>query len=289
MPTKIEKDAISGQDTTGHEWDGVRELNTPLPKWWLYVFYATIAWSLAWFVLYPAWPSLSSHTKGMIGYSSREEVGRQIARQTAERAPFVDRIRAASLDDIRKNPELLNYALSGGRAAFADNCAPCHGPGGGGAKGFPNLADDDWLWGGDLAAVHRTIAFGVRNANAESRQPLMPRFGTDKILTPQQIDDTAEFVLSLSGASKDTAAAGRGRPLFAENCASCHGEKGQGNIEFGAPNLTDKIWLYGGDKAAVVQSIAQPRNGSMPAWSERLDAALVKMLAVYVHALGGGR
>lgn len=289
MPTKIEKDAISGQDTTGHEWDGIKELNTPLPKWWLYTFYACIAWSAVWFVLYPAWPTLSTHTTGLMGYSTRAEAGKQIAAQVASRAPFVDRVRAASLDQIRKDPELLNYALSGGRAVFADNCAPCHGPGGGGSKGFPNLADDDWLWGGDLAAVHRTIGFGVRNANTESRQSQMPRFGADKLLTPAQIDDVAEYVLSLSGPSQNSQAAARGTAVFAENCVACHGEKGSGNPELGAPNLADKIWLFGGDKASIVQSIAAPRNGSMPAWSERLDDALVKMLAVYVHSLGGGR
>ncbi len=289
MPTKIEKDAISGQDTTGHEWDGIKELNTPLPKWWVYTFYACIAWSAVWFVLYPAWPTLSTHSSGILGYSTRAEAGKQIAAHTASRAPFVDRIRAASLDQIRKDPELLNYALSGGRAIFADNCTPCHGPGGGGSKGFPNLADDDWLWGGDLAAVHRTIGLGVRNANSESRQSLMPRFGADKILTPAQIDDLAEFVLSLSGPPQNSTAAARGAGQFVENCAACHGEQGRGSIEFGAPNLTDRIWLFGGDKASIVQSISAPRNGSMPAWSERLDDALVKMLAVYVHSLGGGR
>ena len=289
MPTKIEKDAISGRETTGHEWDGIKELNTPLPKWWVYVFYATIVWAIGYWVVYPSWPTLSTHLQGMGGYWSRAELDKQVAQQAEERAPYVKRIAAASLEDIGKDADLYNFAQAGGRAAFGENCAACHGPGGGGAKGFPNLADNDWLWGGTRDAILRTVSYGVRNANPESRQSQMPRFGADGILKPDQIDDVAEYVLSLSGTSTDAAAAKRGAPIFAENCAVCHGEKGTGNQEVGAPNLSDQIWLYGGDKATVVQTITYARAGSMPAWSERLDLATIKMLALYVHSLGGGQ
>jgi cytochrome c oxidase cbb3-type subunit III len=289
MPTKIEKDLVTGTDTTGHEWDGIKELDTPLPKWWLYVFYATIVWSLGYYVLYPAWPSLSSHTSGLLGYSSRIEIRDRLAAQTAERAPFVERINATSLEEIEKQPDLFNFAIGGGRAVFAENCVPCHGAGGAGAKGFPSLADDEWLWGGTREAIWQTIRHGIRNANSDSRQSQMPRFGVEGILKPAEIADVAEYVMSLSGASKDAAAAARGAPLFAENCASCHGEQGEGNQEVGSPSLTDRIWLYGGDKASIVQSIRAARNGSMPAWSERLDDATLKMLTIYVHSLGGGK
>ncbi len=289
MPTKIEKDAITGTETTGHEWDGIKELNTPLPKWWLYVFYACILWSVVWYVLYPAWPTLSTHSAGLLGYTTRGTVAKDIAAQDAQRAPYLNRIRAASLAQIESDPDLLAFATTGGRAVFSDNCVPCHGPGGGGGKGFPNLADDDWLWGGTVDAIHQTIAFGVRNANDKSRQSQMPRFGADGILKPAQINDVAEYVLSLSGRSQDAKAAEHGKPIFAENCAACHGENGQGNQEVGAPNLTDRIWLYGGDKATIVQTVTYARNGSMPAWSERFDDTTIKMLAVYVHSLGGGR
>ena len=251
MPTKIEKDEISGRDTTGHEWDGIKELNTPLPKWWVYVFLATIAWSLVYYVLYPSFPTLRSHLTGLAGYSTRNDIRDQLAAQNAQRAPFVNRIRAASLDQIRAQQDLFNFALTGGRVAFGDNCAPCHGPGGAGSKGFPSLADDDWLWGGDLESIHRTISFGVRNANPDSQQSPMPRFGADGVLTAAQIDDVAEFVLSMSGRSRTAAAASRGASLFAENCAACHGDKGQGNQELGAPRLNDNIWLYGGAKADI--------------------------------------
>jgi cytochrome c oxidase cbb3-type subunit 3 len=289
MPTKIEKDLVTGTATTGHEWDGIKELDTPLPKWWLYVFYATIVWALAYYVLYPAWPSLSSHTSGLLGFWSRTEIRERLAEQTAQRAPFLERLRAAPLDRIESQPDLLNFAIAGGRAAFLENCAPCHGSGGAGAKGFPSLADDDWLWGGTRDAILQTITHGVRNADTDSRTSLMPRFGTDGILKKTEISDVAEFVLSLSGTEGDKAAAGRGRAVFAENCAACHGEKGEGNQEMGAPNLADKIWLYGGRKADVVESITKARAGSMPAWSGRLDDATIKMLTIYVHTLGGGK
>ena len=289
MPTKIEKDAISGKETTGHDWDGIKELDTPLPKWWLYVFYACIAWALVYSIFYPSWPTLSSHVTGLLGYTARANVAQDLAAQAAQRAPYVRRIQATPLAQIESDPNLLSFAMTGGRAVFQDNCVPCHGPGGGGGKGFPNLADDDWLWGGTLDAVHQTIAYGVRNANDKSRQSQMPRFGADNILKPEQINDVAEYVMSLSGTSTDAAAAARGAPIFAENCAVCHGPKGQGNQEVGAPNLSDHIWLYGGDKATIVQTITYARNGNMPAWSERFDDATIKMLTVYVHSLGGGR
>jgi cytochrome c oxidase cbb3-type subunit 3 len=289
MPTKIEKDAVTGTATTGHEWDGIKELDTPLPKWWLYVFYATIVWSVGYYVLYPAWPSLSSHTAGLLGYWSRNEIREELAAQAAQRAPFIERIRNEPLDRIEPQPDLLNFAIGGGRATFLENCAPCHGSGGAGVKGFPSLADDDWLWGGGREAILQTITHGIRNASAESRQSQMPRFGADGILKKSEINDVAEYVLSLSGPRTDRPAVERGRPIYAENCAACHGEKGEGSQELGAPNLADKIWLYGGSKADVVESVANARAGSMPAWAGRLDDATIKMLTIYVHSLGGGK
>lgn len=289
MPTKVEKDTITGTDTTGHEWDGIKELNRPLPKWWLYVFYACILWSAGYYILYPSWPTLSTHLPGIAGYWSRGEVAQQLKALQDQRAPYVKKIEAAAIEDVRNDQALFNFAIAGGRAAYADNCAPCHGPGGGGTKGFPNLADDKWLWGGTLQEIQKTIAYGVRNPHKESRQSQMPRFGADGMLTPAQIDDVAEHVLSLRGNSKNPAAAARGAPLFAENCVACHGEKAEGNVELGAPSLKDGIWQYGGDKASIVQTIAFSRNGSMPAWSTRLDDATIKMLTLYVYSLGGGK
>ena len=286
MPTKIEKDTLSGRETTGHEWDGVKELNTPLPTWWVYTFYATIVFAVVYCVLYPSWPWLNGHTQGLLGYSSRAELSRSLAAQASSRAAFVDRIRAASLADIRKDPELLAFAVAGGRSAFQTNCMQCHGAGGAGNPGFPNLADDDWLWGGSVEQIYRTIQHGIRNSDENSRQSMMPRFGADGLLTGQQVGAVTDYVLSLSGKAKPTA---EGAAIFREQCAACHQADGKGNQELGAPNLTDGIWLYGGDRDSIYRSIFYARNGSMPAWTGRLDEATMKMLAIYVHSLGGGR
>ena len=292
MPTKIEKDAVTGQETTGHEWDGIKELNTPLPRWWLYTFYATIAFAAVYAVLYPSIPGFRSHSGGVLGYTQRTALDRSVADAAAAQKVFRDRISASSLADVQKDPELFGFAMTGGRAAFNENCAACHKAGGAGGKGFPNLADDDWLWGGTLADVSQTVTHGIRNTDPNSRQSMMPRFGADGLLTAAQIGDVADYVISLSdrnaAASGDASAVGRGGKLFADNCASCHGAAGEGNREVGAPRLNDRIWLYGGDKASVVQTITFARNGSMPAWGERLDPVTIKMLTVYVHALGGG-
>ena len=286
MPTKIEKDSVSGRETTGHEWDGVKELNTPLPTWWVYTFYATIVFAIVYCVLYPAIPSLSNHTTGLLGYTNRNALTQELAEQGRERAKFVDRIRAASFDQIRQDPELLNFAVAGGRSAFQTNCMQCHGAGGAGSTGFPTLVDDDWLWGGKIEQIHQTIQFGVRNANEKSRNTLMPRFGADGLLTPDQVGQVTDYVLSLSGKAK---ASPEGAKIFQEQCAACHQPSGKGNQEMGAPDLTDGLWLYGGSRDAVYRSIFYARNGSMPAWGERLDEATIKMLALYVHALGGGK
>ncbi|MCM0022155.1 MAG: cytochrome-c oxidase, cbb3-type subunit III, partial [Tagaea sp.] len=229
------------------------------------------------------------HTPGVLGWTQRGEIAEQLAEAKAQRAPFVSRIERASLDEIRRSSDLLNFAMAGGRSVFAENCVPCHGAGGAGLKGFPGLADDSWLWGGTLADIQTTIAFGIRNASAESRTSVMPKFGADGLLTERQIDDVAEYVLALSRRPGNAEAAKRGETVYAENCAACHQENGTGSTELGAPNLTANIWVYGGDKATIVETIRNSRAGSMPAWTGRLDDATIKMLAVYVHALGGGK
>jgi cytochrome c oxidase cbb3-type subunit 3 len=286
MPTKIEKDTVSGQNTTGHEWDGVKELNTPLPTWWVYSFYATIVFAVVYCALYPSWPWLTGHTQGLLGYSSRAELRHELSLQAKERAGFVDRIRTASLADIRKDPELFNFAMAGGRSAFQTNCMQCHGAGGGGSTGFPNLVDDDWIWGGSIDQIYATIEYGIRNTDDKSRQSMMPRFGADGLLTGAQVAAVTDYVLSLSGKATATP---EGAKIYEEQCVACHKAGGKGDQELGAPNLSDGIWLYGGSRDAVYRSIFYARNGSMPAWSGRLDEATLKMLAVYVQALGGGR
>ncbi len=288
MPTKVEKDEITGKATTGHEWDGIQELDTPLPKWWVYVFYFTIVISVVIFILYPAIPGISGHTTGVLGNTARNSLTADLAMARKAQAKFLDRIRTASLDEINKDNELRQFATAGGKAAFADNCVPCHGQGGAGQRGYPSLADDVWLWGGTLAEIHKTLEVGIRFAQ-DSRASQMPRFGVDNVLNTKQIDDVAEYVLSLTKRSKDTAAVERGAKIYAEQCAACHGKTGAGDPKQGAPALNDQVWLYGGSKAEIVAQIANPHMGVMPTWYGRLDPTTIKMLTIYVHGLGGGK
>ncbi len=289
MASNVERDAVTGTETTGHEWDGIKELNTPLPKWWLYVFYATIVWSIGYWVVYPAWPTLGTYTKGILGYDTRAEFAEsQVVVKEAQRQ-WTDQIAALSVEEVAADPELLRYAMAGGRAVFGENCAPCHGAGGQGAAGFPVLADDDWIWGGDLASIQQTVLYGARWTHDETRLSEMPKYGADEILEPGDIDDVTQFVLSLNAGAEDAAAAERGSVVFADNCAACHGEQGQGMQEVGAPSLADDIWLYGGSAAAIRAQVFDPRQGVMPAWDGRLDETAIKMATVYVHSLGGGQ
>jgi len=287
-----EVDAVTGVETTGHVWDGdLKELNKPLPKWWLYVLYATIVWSIGYWIVYPAWPLVDGYTRGTFGYSQRTEVTKDIAAAREAQAKFIADIAAKSPAEIEKNPDLMEFVLRGGAMQFGNNCAPCHGRGAQGFKGYPNLNDDDWLWGGSLDEIEKTIRFGIRSDHSETHTSAMPRFGIDQMLNNAQISDTAAFVLSLSGQTGDVAAIERGKAVFADQCAACHGPDGKGIIEMGAPNLTDGIWLYGGKKADVEETIRTGRNGVgvMPAWEGKLDPVTIKMLAIYVHALGGGK
>jgi len=287
VPTKIEKDFVTGHDTTGHEWDGVRELNRPLPKWWVYVLYATIVWAVVYCVLYPSVPGIGGYFHGVLGYSQRNAVDDDVRALATLRAGAMDRIRTLSFAEIRKDPELVATAGTAGRIAFANNCQPCHGAGGGGRPGYPALAAGGWIWGGSLEAIQQTIAYGVRSGDGEAREGLMPRFGADGVLKPAEIQQVADYVMTLFGAptGRDVAA---GKKLFAENCALCHGEAGQGYREKGAPRLASRVHLYGGDRATVVAQINAPKMGVMPAWHTRLDEATIKSLALYVHGLGGG-
>ena len=289
MSDKREIDDVTGVETTGHAWDGIKELNKPLPKWWLMTFYASIVWAIGYMIVYPAWPTLNGYTKGIWGYSQRAVVSEEIEGAKAAQATFRTALEKTPLAEVKNDPDLLRFAMVGGAASFATNCAPCHGRGGQGFAGYPNLNDDDWLWGGSLADIEKTIHYGIRSGHKESRIGDMPKYGIDGLLQPTEIDDAAEFVLSLTKRATDAAAAARGAKTFGEQCATCHGAEGKGNVELGAPNLTDDIWLYGGGKPAIVQSIATGRGGSMPAWHGRLDPVTLKSLAVYVHSLGGGK
>lgn len=281
-----ETDALTGTETTGHEWDGIRELNTPLPRWWLWVFYATIIWGIGYYIAYPAWPSLSGYTRGVLGYSSRADHVADLQAVRDSRSVWSDKFAEMEVGEIVQDPELLQFAMAGGSFIFGENCAACHGSGGAGAPGYPVLADDAWIWGGTLDDIYTTIAYGVRSNHEQTRYSEMVAFGADEVLEPAQISAVADYVLSLSGAG---AANEEGAQIFEEQCTACHGEDGTGVAELGGPNLTDNIWLFGGSKDAIVAQINKPKHGVMPAWVDRLDDAAIKQAAIYVHSLGGGQ
>lgn len=278
-----------GEPTTGHEWDGITERDTPLPRWWLIVFYATIVFSVIYWVLMPAWPGLHGYTKGLRHYSERAEVAKQLAALHAMRSKEGQSLAAASLDQIEADQKMRDYALAQGASVFGDNCATCHGQGGTGGKGYPNLRDDVWLWGGTLPDIEHTIRVGVRSTHPQTRMSQMPRFGIDQMLKPNQIDDVTEYVWSLSGHKVNAAMAARGAQLFGPNCSACHGVDGKGSLKFGAPDLTDQEWLYRApdQKAAVRDQIWNGRGGVMPTWEGRFDDATLKALAVYIHVNAG--
>jgi len=285
-----EIDSVTGRSTTGHEWDGIKELNTPLPRWWVITFYITIIWSIGYWIFYPAWPLITSNTQGLLGYSSRADVAEELVSLNKVRGEKMAALGTASLAEIEKDPKLLELARAKGKVVFGDNCAPCHGTGAQGGKGYPNLNDDDWLWGGTLDQIMQTIRHGARSDDPQAHAGVMQAFGDDEVLKPDEIVTVANYVRSLSGLpTRPGYDAAKGKQIFADNCVACHGEDGKGNQEFGAPNLTDKIWLYGPEEATVIETITHGRHGVMPAWEGRLDPATIKAMAVYVHSLGGGQ
>jgi cytochrome c oxidase cbb3-type subunit 3 len=285
---KRETDAISGTETTGHEWDGIKELDTPMPRWWLIVFYITIIWSVWYWVVYPAWPTLSGDgvrggTEGSKGWTQYSQLEESQAEIHARKAAYQARFDAASYDEIRSDEALYAFGLAGGKAAFGDNCATCHGTGGAGGPGYPNLNDDDWLWGGRMDDIHQTIQFGIRAPHDETRFSEMPAFG--EMLAGEEVEAIASHVVAVATGNPVSEP---GATLFADNCAACHGDSLKGVRDFGAPNLADAIWLYSASKDEVVAQIKKPKHGMMPAWEGRLSPSTIRQLTLYVHALGGG-
>lgn len=280
-------DEVSGVETTGHSWDGIRELNNPLPAWWVWTFYFTIVWAIGYMVIYPAIPLVSGNTQGIWGWSSRGAVNADLTAAKAAQAQFVDQIAGKDVAGILADDNLRQFAIAGGAAAFKVNCVQCHGSGAAGSPGYPNLNDNDWLWGGSADAIYTTLTHGIRYASdADTRVSEMPAFAD--ILNADQVGQVAAYAASLAGGQADAAKVEAGKTVFAENCASCHGEDAKGGRDFGAPNLTDAIALYAADEAAIAAQIAKPKHGVMPAWGARLGDTTVKQLAVYVHSLGGG-
>ena len=287
MADQKDHDPVTGTDTTGHDWDGITELNTPLPRWWLWTFYLTIIWGIGYTIAYPAWPLINSATSGILGQSTRADVAADIAAFDEMNAEVAAQLASADLTTLASDDPAYSYGVAGGAAVFRAHCSQCHGAGAAGAVGYPNLLDDAWLWGGTLEAIEATVRHGIRNeTDPDARWSEMPAFGD--VLSGDEIAATAEYVLQLSGQEHDAALAAGGVEVFAEQCASCHMDAGTGDRELGAPNLTDAIWLYGGSREAIVETIENARFGVMPAWGPRLDEDDIKAVTLYVHQLGGG-
>ena len=287
----------TGVGTTGHEWDGIEEWNNPMPRWWVWTFYITILWGIGYTIAYPAWPLINSATAGLLGYSTRAEVAAQISDVEAQNAELRTALASADLTTLKDNADLNNYAVQGGAAVFRNNCSQCHGAGAAGVKasGYTNLLDDAWLWGGTIEQIAYTVRHGIRNEQSEDALwSAMPAFATDEILTEAEIDQVVQYVLAMSGQDHDAALAGPGEAVYLDQCSGCHMENGMGDPEQGAPDLTDAIWLYGGDAETLTETISLSRFGVMPAWSEDyraaggLSDAEINAVAAYVHQLGGG-
>lgn len=283
-----ERDPLTGYNTTGHEWDGIKELTTPIPHWWVTVFLISCIVAAGYMWLYPSFASTEGYYKGKLGWTSQGQLAQEVAAGRAAQARWLTALSDTPLEEIETSEDLRRFAIAGGRAAFNENCAACHGVGAGGQIGqFPALVDDDWLWGGKIADIHQTISFGIRSGHDEARDSMMPAFGD--MLSAGEIDAAAHFVLALSDPSTTTTRSSMpGAAIYETNCASCHGAAGEGGRDFGAPRLNDAIWLYGGTVEDIKRQIANPRMGMMPAFAGKLDDEAIRMLAVYVHTLGGG-
>ena len=289
MPNLREIDEVSGVETTGHSWDGIKELNNPLPRWWLWTFYLCILFAIGYVIAYPAIPGLKTASKGYLSWSSRAEIRRELSEIDVANAATISKIKSSSIADILADEKLRTFAVAAGGATFKMRCTTCHGSGAQGSVGFPNLNDNSWLWGGKAEEILQTITHGVRDLSDKgTRLSQMPAFGHDGILKPEDVMAVANYVRQISKQEADAMLATKGVKIFSENCAACHGEKGEGKKDFGAPQLNDAIWLYKGDLDAIRAQVNSPRHGMMPAWGAKLGDVGVKELAAYVHSLGGG-
>ena len=289
MKDHKEIDDISGVETTQHEWDGIKELNNPLPRSWLWGLYGTILFSIGYTIVYPAWPGITTNTKGIWNWSSRGELATEMTKVEESRQVLGDQLVSVELEDVSQNPDLLQFAVNGGQSAFKVYCSQCHGSGANGGTIYPSLIDDDWIWGGTLEDIYITLQHGIRyEQDDDTRLSEMPRYGADELLERNEIVDVAWYVRQMSGQEFDAEAAARGQSVFADNCAACHGEKGEGIRELGAPNLSDAIWFYGNTHEQIVAQISDPKQGVMPGWTGRLSEVTIRQLTHYVHSLGGG-
>jgi cytochrome c oxidase cbb3-type subunit 3 len=278
------KENLNEPKTTGHEWDGIKEYDNPDPLWLRLAFYAALFFALGYWLAYPSWPS--QYNQGIFNWSEYSELAESLQEVKQRRAAYLNEFNKANFQEILSNKELFKFATIGGRAAFLNNCAVCHGSGAQGNIGYPNLTTGAWLWGGKLEDIYQTIKFGIRSGHEETRDSQMAAFGQDGLLAKDEIELLTDFVMGLHQGKNNSPKANE---LYQKNCASCHGDKGQGNFEFGAPALNDAIWLYGSDRETIYNVIYYGRQGVMPYWVGKLDDSTIRQLAIYVHSLGGGQ
>ena len=290
----IEKrDPHTGYTTTGHDWNGITELNRPVPRVIWFFLTATVIFSIGYWVLMPAWPLVSTYTKGLLGVDQREILSENLEAAAAARSVWTRQIEARDYAEIQQDASLMGTVRRTGRTLFEDNCAACHGMAAQGGPGYPRLTDAAWLWGGDPAAVAETLRVGINSAHDETRFAQMPAFGLDQTLDRAALREVVDYVLSLSaGAPADpgrSASIAAGAGVFADNCAACHGENAAGSTDLGAPDLTDDFWIYGGDRQSVYGTVYGGRQGQMPQWEGRLSALERKILTLYVLDLGASK
>lgn len=288
-----ERDPVTGRETTGHEWNGIKELDTPVPRGVLMFLIVTHIWAIAWWFFVPTWPLGTTYTKGLLGVDQKTTVEENIARAQAARSVWTSRLESEPYEEILADPSLMAIVRSSGHQLFGDNCAACHGIDGRGRAGYPDLTDDDWIWGDGPETIEQTMRVGINTRHPDSRIGQMPAFGRDGILEREHVGSVAAYVYSLSNPDYSTPQTidriEAGRTVFAENCASCHGEDAAGDREVGAPNLADNRWVYGGDLQTIIASVHGGREGHMPTWDERLSNLDIRTLALYVHDMGTTR
>jgi len=285
-----ERDPVTGRETTGHEWNGIKELDTPVPRGILLFLIVTHIWAVAWWFFVPTWPLGTTYTKGLLGVDQRTTVERRVVEGQQARQNWMAQIESEPYEVIEADEGLMQIVRSTGHQLFGDNCAACHGRDGRGRANYPDLTDDDWIWGGGPEMIEQTMRVGINTEHPESRIGQMPAFGRDGMLDRDQVRSVAAYVYSLTNPDYSTPEnierIQAGEQVFAETCAACHGETGEGSVEAGAPNLTDNYWIYGGDMETIIASVHGGRQGHMPTWDERLTNAEIRILSLYVHDLG---
>lgn len=279
-----ERDTFSGYMTTGHDWNGITELNSPIPRIVLWFLLVTHAYAVITWVLVPSWPLWNTYTKGLLGGNQQTAVAADIATATAARSDWTMALATDDFANIRTNPDLMARALVTADQLYGTNCQACHGLNGIGGPGYPRLSDNIWLWGSTADEIEITLRYGINSPHPDTRYAQMPAFGRDELLTGAQINTLTDYVLTLSAGVVPNDPS-EGATLFQENCAACHGENGKGVEGVGAPNLTDADWIYGGDARAIRLGLVNGRQGVMPAWEQRLSDAEIRMLALYVEGL----